>query len=170
MPNSSKSRPHPPTMRSREPPKASSPASPPDSSDPTEVSEPSPPPVPQTDDLWDYLAVATEKKFNTKDFSDEALVLASTETIGGAPSQKSLWAQAELTRRLMESIRRLDQTSENYSRKLLLLTIVLSLIALEQLAVTIFPLPNSFWQRCAWGILAIASVIYLFWSLSRQKE
>src|SRR3989344_7284635 len=77
------------------------------------------------------------KDFRDKNFTDEELVKASTETFGSAPSQKSLWAQAELMRKLMESIRNFDKSTSRYSTAIIALTFVLFLIGLLQLAVTI---------------------------------
>lgn len=78
-----------------------------------------------------------EKDFESSEYSDDDLVRASTETVGGAPSQRSLFAQSELRRRLMESIRALDRTTSRYSQILIGLSVVIGLIALIQLCVSL---------------------------------
>lgn len=103
-----------------------------------------------------------EKKFDNK-LSDEELVTASTETTGAHPSQRSLWAQAELTRRLMQSIQKLEKSTSRYSDVIIVLTFVLCVIGLLQLSTTVFPMPDYMPARVVLFCLFIGMVAWTFW-------
>jgi hypothetical protein len=109
-----------------------------------------------------------QKKFESQDFTDKALVDASTETVGMQPSQKSLWAQAELTRRLMQSIKDFDKSTSEYSKKLLNLSLVLLLIALAQLMVSVFMLPIPIWLQVIVWIVLVGYIVKESRELTRK--
>lgn len=73
----------------------------------------------------------TENITNTP---NEELVKQAGETVVGTPSGlKAQYAQAELTRRLMNSINNLNKISSKYSQRLIWLTIVLGILAAIQI-------------------------------------
>ena len=73
-----------------------------------------------------------------EDKTEEELVDDIGGTVIGTPSGlKAQFAQAELTRRLILSIRDLNRTTSRYSVTLIALSIVLGLIAITQIIVTI---------------------------------
>ena len=111
-----------------------------------------------------------EKKLESRDFTDEQLVTASTETMGGHPSQKSLWAQSELTRRLMESIKTLDKTTSSYSRRLVVLTGILILAAMFQLVIMAIELPFSETERVLIAALLVFALIWALWYLAPDRK
>ena len=113
-----------------------------------------------------------EKEFESKNFTDEALVAASSETMGGHPSQKSLWAQSELTRRLMVSIRSFDKSTSEYSQRIFTLTFVLLIVALAQLAVSVFALPIPFypWSQLIIWLILLGFVLWEVKKLSERSE
>jgi len=84
---------------------------------------------------------------DTKEYPDQELVSMHSETIGGQQSQNSLWAQAELTRRLIESNRNLSKSNDEYSERLLRLTIILALIAVMQLLAAVFALDITLYTK-----------------------
>ena len=57
--------------------------------------------------------------------------------IGTTSGLKAQFAQAELTRRLIVSIRDLDRTTSKYSRIIVLLTVVLGILAGIQIWITL---------------------------------
>ncbi len=66
--------------------------------------------------------------------TDEELVKLTGETVIGTPSGlKAQHAQSELTRRLMKSIRSLDQTTVFYSKVLIGLTVGLAVLGIIQI-------------------------------------
>lgn len=118
--------------------------------------------------------MAEEKKFESKNFSDEDLVEATTETIGVQPSQKSLWAQAELQRRQMENIRNFNETTTRYSKVILVLTFVLFIVAVMQLVISILlpvfeslPLPKGL-TLGALAVLVVSLISYTLYKTSKD--
>ena len=66
--------------------------------------------------------------------TEEELVSDAGQTVIGTPSGlKAQHAQAELTRRLINSIKHLDETTSHYSRVLIWLTVILGIFALIQI-------------------------------------
>lgn len=66
--------------------------------------------------------------------TDEGLVEDAGQTVIGTPSGlKAQHAQAELTRRLINGIKHLDETTARYSKVLIWLTIGLGIFALIQI-------------------------------------
>ena len=83
-----------------------------------------------------------ETKEEKTEVSNEQLVEEAGRAVIGTPSGLvSQRAQAELARRLMESIRDLDTSTGRYSRVIIALTLCLGLLAYLQLMVGIFSLP-----------------------------
>lgn len=79
---------------------------------------------------------ATEYSVST---SDNTLVEIAGGTVLGTPSGlKAQHAQAELTRRLMVSIKNLDVTTSRYSKVLVALTIALTFLGVLQIILTLF--------------------------------
>ena len=113
--------------------------------------------------------MSMEKQFESRDFNDEKLVTVSTETVGSNPSQKSLWAQAELQRRLMESIRKFDEATSHYSKALIALTFTLLVIALLQIFATVFaPFPSTSVKVLVFGG-AVVIVGWTFWKTLKDS-
>ena len=104
--------------------------------------------------------MSQEKIFESNNFTDEQLVAATTETVGLNPSQRSLWAQAELTRRLMESIRGFDKATSRYSKVMLALTVALFVLASMQFVATITPPLKTWWQSLTVLLLVFGAIIY----------
>ena len=96
--------------------------------------------------------------------------MASTETVGLNPSQKSLWAQSELTRRLMGSIKNLDRTTSSYSARLVVLTGILILAAIFQIAIMAFELPFAEIERISIAVLLIVVLFWLLWYLAPDRK
>lgn len=107
--------------------------------------------------------MARRKDFSHENISDQELVTFSAETFGSQPRQKSLWAQAELTRRLRESIRQFDRSTERYSKRMFFLTIVLLVVGLAQLMISIMAISLPFYPviNVAIWVMMIGTVAYL---------
>jgi len=68
-----------------------------------------------------------------ENMTDEELVsITGRATIGTPNGNRAQEAQAELTRRLMVSISKLENSSSKYSKSLVLLTIILGVLAAAQ--------------------------------------
>ena len=104
---------------------------------------------------------------NFNNLSNEKLVELSGKTVVGTPSGLDAQrAQAELTKRLMESIDNLNKSTSRYSDRLLGLTLLLFFIAFIQLIVSLRTISNSLW---VW-IACIAIVYYGVYRVIRLLE
>ncbi len=100
--------------------------------------------------------MAQSKEFEGEKVDNKELVKMSTETIGGSPSQGSLWAQAELNRRLIVSIENFDKATTKYTKILLVINVILLIVALFQLIAAIAPKPENWKEE-----LGVFSIIFL---------
>lgn len=94
---------------------------------------------------------------------DELVQMSGSTTIGTGAGQKAQHAQAELMRRLMESITNLNKETSRYSQSIVDLTILLFAISFLQLLVSLKAISMSMTQ---WIILA-AFVMYFIYRLTR---
>lgn len=87
----------------------------------------------------------SRKKIDQLQISDKELVeLAGSTVVGTTSGLKAQHAQAELTRRLMDSIKSLDKTTSRYSNVLVILTVILVMITIYQFILFLrFQLPLS---------------------------
>lgn len=79
----------------------------------------------------------------------------------------SIQANVEMSRRLKDSIKRMNDSSEKYSKSLVLLSVVLLMIALLQLIVTILP-PNG-WIKLIWLGMITTMVVFILRFQYRSK-
>ena len=100
---------------------------------------------------------------NPKQYSDEQLVTLAAETTGMHVSSRSLWAQAELTRRLMESIRNFDRSSASYSKRVTSLTFVMFFIAMLQTILVTFELPITEKEKVVMAIFVFVVIFSAAW-------
>jgi len=75
--------------------------------------------------------------------SEDELVLISGEMIGAGPSGRALQAQAELTNRLIKTLRSLERTSTRQANYMSSLTYMLFVLAFLQSFFAIWTLPYS---------------------------
>jgi len=107
------------------------------------------------------------KKDNFNNLTNEKLVELAGETVIGTTSGlKAQYAQAELIKRLMDSINGLNKTTSRYSDKLLGLTIVLFFIAFVQLTVSL----KSFFDSWMLWILSVFIVSYAISAVMKMIE
>lgn len=96
-----------------------------------------------------------------KNLTGHELVKQAGETIIGTGSGlKAQHAQAELTRRLIESIDNLNKETSRYSMALINLTIILFVIALIQLMVSIYTSSTS-WMTTSFLLILLGLILYL---------
>ena len=97
--------------------------------------------------------------------NDEELVDMAGHTVpGGLPSGESTHAQAELSRRLMETIKTLDESTSKYSKAVIALTFVLLVIGIIQVIITVLGSPAELWQRLA---VLLVFVVVIAWTFRR---
>jgi hypothetical protein len=109
----------------------------------------------------------TNKEING--ISDVELVaFAGSTVIGTSSGLKAQHAQAELTRRLMETIREANKSTTRHSTVTLGFTFVLFVTAILQLAAAIFSLPFEMFTQISSFIVAFIIIGYTFWLIERD--
>lgn len=104
-----------------------------------------------------------------KELSDDELVETSGSTaIGTTSGQKAQHAQAELIRRLMETIRDANETTTKYSKVMLAFTFVLFVISLLQLVTTIFTLNFNTPIRVLMVGISFFILVWVFWRIDKE--
>ena len=97
---------------------------------------------------------------NFNNLSNKKLVESAGKTVIGTPSGlEAQHAQAELTKRLMDSINSLNKSTSRYSDRLLDLTILLFMIAFIQLLVSLGTISTS-WKMWIWLMVVVTYVVY----------
>jgi len=103
--------------------------------------------------------------------SHEKLVELAGKTVIGTPSGlEAQHAQAELTKRLMDSINSLNQSTSRYSDRLLDLTILLFMVALFQLLVSVSIIPTLWIIRIGIMDIILYSVYCVLRFLQKKKK
>jgi len=100
-----------------------------------------------------------------KNNTEDELVIMS-----GSPDMASEVARAELTRRLMKSIKDMDNTTSKYSKVIIILTIVLMILGFFQLMATILGESLSGWWAFAYILLFLIVVGYSIWYLGDYNK
>lgn len=103
-----------------------------------------------------------------QDYSDEDLVDQVSRSTGGRGTTES--ANAELTYRLIKAIREAGFSTEDYSERLLRLSLVMALIALLQLIAAIMTIETSIWHKLALAVSAVLVVAYIFYDLFKDFQ
>ena len=97
------------------------------------------------------------------ELTDEELVERTGSVAIGTPSgMRAQEAQAELTRRLTESMRAMDKTTEHYSFRLLGLTVLLLVATVVLIVLTAIMLPLPWVGR---AFIALGSIALLGWGM-----
>lgn len=103
------------------------------------------------------------------EFNDDELVGASGSTVVGTEAgRKAQHAQAELIRRLMQTIRNADQTTTKYSKVMVAFTFILFVIAMLQLVVAIFSSKFDPWIQVCVVFVSLAVLGWVFRNLDRE--
>lgn len=106
---------------------------------------------------------------NIKDLNDDELVEASDSTKiqkhGGAIYEQ---AHSELTRRLMQTMREANESTERHSRVATGFTVVLFFVSFMQLVAGIFALNFSMPVRSILLIGASVVVLWAFWKIEKE--
>ena len=97
------------------------------------------------------------------DLTDEQLVeRTGSVTIGTPSGMRAQEAQAELIRRLTESIRSMDKTTEHYSFRILGLTLVLLVATGILIVLTAMMLPFNWIVKT---VISVGSLVLLLYSM-----
>jgi len=99
-----------------------------------------------------------------KEYTDDELVAMMPLRV---PTKRD-WAQAELTRRLMETIQKADESTQKYSKAIFFFTIGLFLVGMLQLAASVIKAPDSPWAGLT--ILILFCVFLYFWMRKAKSE
>lgn len=109
-------------------------------------------------------------KNNIKNLTDVELVdIAGKSVIGTVSGLESQYAQAEINRRLMDSINNLNKETGKYSKVLINLTWLLFAIGIIQLIITIIG-PAEDWIQRSIYIVAILVFLYFIIRLITKKQ
>lgn len=100
-------------------------------------------------------------------FSDKELVEITGEKVIGTPSGlDAQCAQAELTRRLMESIKQLERSNNRYSDRMLELTILLFIIGFVQIVISIRTVVSTPIQ---WVMAVVIFAFFIYWTIRQVR-
>jgi hypothetical protein len=86
--------------------------------------------------------------------------LEIVETAGGGVGTGSQGAQAEMMRRLKDSIEKLDQSTSNFSRALFALSLLLFIVAILQLFISIFSMGMTIWESIGLELVVGITILY----------
>lgn len=103
---------------------------------------------------------------NYKNTNDEEVVEAARTGI----HKESYAAQAEMMRRLKNSIEKLDKSTTKYSKILILLTLVLLAVALAHLITSIFLSDISSLDKFTTEVIALGTIFFLILYILREKS
>jgi hypothetical protein len=105
---------------------------------------------------------------NIQKLTNEALVeMAGSTVIGTGSGLKAQHAQAELTRRLMNSLNNINSSNTKFSRIIIDLTILLFIVGFIQLFISIRAVSSS-WTECI--VLTVFVAYSIYWAIRRIKQ